>query len=260
MDKMANARQRMRERKEAEEKRRKAVRFGIIGGLGVVVVVVIIIVAVVLQSTPGGTVTRAEGLPPHFSDDGTMILMNSAEGVPTVDIYYDYQCPGCGSLERNYGKALEQLAEENKIELRLHTMTFLDQASWSKGASTNGAIGAACADYQGMFADYHLAVFNNQPDSESDSIEPSVFRDTIPEEIGMTGDTLTEFQECYDGRETVSYVNAVNKASQQAGVTSTPTVDVNGTRFVSGTNLDELFVNVAVNDAEALLANIQNVK
>jgi protein-disulfide isomerase len=255
MDKMANARQRMRERKEAEAKRRKAVRIGLIGGLCAAVVAVVVIVLVVVQSAPG-PVERAADMPPHLSDDATMILMNSAEGVPVVDVYYDYQCPGCGSLERNYGKALEQLAEENKIQLRLRTMNFLDQASWSKGASTNGAIGAFCADYQGLFAEYHLAVFNNQPDSESDSIESIVFRETIPAEIGMTGDALTEFQKCYDARATVGYVNSVNEASSKAGVTNTPTVDVNGKRF-SGTTLDQIF-NGVVNDAETLLANIES--
>ncbi|MDR1237188.1 MAG: DsbA family protein [Propionibacteriaceae bacterium] len=232
---MANARQRLHERKAAEAKRRKAIRATIIGVIVLAVVGSAITVAMLVQNANVAPADPA-GFPPNATANNDGIAFNQAEGVPVVEIYSDYQCPWCGRLEKTYGSAFTQLAAEGKIQLINHTKTFLDP-SLGNDSSTNAAIGAACADFAGVFPGYHAAVFANQPEQEGDGYPVELLRDTIPAQLGLTGETLTAFQQCYDTRATAGFVRQVDEAAMAAGVGSTPTVKVNGNEL----DLNKLF-------------------
>jgi protein-disulfide isomerase len=227
--KMVNARQRLRERKAAEAKRKKAIRATVIGVIVLAVVASAITVAMLVRSANAIPVTP-EGTPPNATAAGDGIAFNQASGVPVVEIYSDYQCPWCGRLEKTFGSTFEQLAAEGKIQLINHTKTFLDP-SLGNDSSTNAAIGAACADFAGVFPGYHAAVFANQPEREGDGYPVELLRDTIPAQLGLTGQPLTDFQQCYDTRATAGFVQQVDEAAVKAGVNGTPFVKVNGKKL-----------------------------
>jgi protein-disulfide isomerase len=217
----------MRERKVAEEKRRKAIRTGVIGVAVLAVVAAAIAIVMIVRgagTTPG---SPAEGTPPNATASGDGIAFNHASGVPVVEIYSDYQCPWCGRVEKTFGASFSQLADEGKIQLTNHTKTFLDP-NLGNTSSTDAAIGAACADFAGVFPEYHAAVFANQPAEEGAGYPVELLRDTIPAQLGITGQALTDFQQCYDTRATAGFVRQVDEAASRAGVNSTPTIKVNG--------------------------------
>lgn len=49
-----------------------------------------------------------------------------------VDVYMDFNCPGCGDAERTLGDTYNEMLAANKIMLRLHPIAFLNNTSTDK--------------------------------------------------------------------------------------------------------------------------------
>ena len=234
-----NARERLRAAQAAQEAKRRRRR--IIGAaLGVVLAVAVIVTVVVVVgmsrqvpvAEPGQTQTVA-GQPPNATADLKGIVVNpgvAKPGAPVVAIYQDYQCPVCGQMEKLLGPTFTSLADSGAIQLQYRTLVFLDPGLHNQ-SSTNAAIGAACADSQGVFAAYHDQVFAHQPAKEGDGYSEQLLRETIPAAVGLSGDKLTAFQQCYDKRTPEQFVKIVDQNGLRDGVTATPTVWVNGHEF-----------------------------
>jgi protein-disulfide isomerase len=217
----------MYERRQAELKRKKAVRLGLIaGGIAVALAAVLVVVLVVVPTlTPPET--DGDGVtPPHATAEYAIVIKDTAD-VPVVDLFFDYQCPGCGQLERSYGEAFASLSQTGAIKLVYHPFKFLDN-NLQNDSSTRASVAAACADTVGAYEAFHNAIFQAQPAKEGDGYTDETLRVTIPGQVGITGDNLTAFQTCYDEQQTLAWVNAASEAGSKAGVTSTPTVKVNG--------------------------------
>ena len=73
---------------------------------------------------------------PSTADDKGGIVMSkegvgeTVDGVPTVAVYMDFMCSGCGSFERSTGETLKTMVEAGQINLELHPMSFGDR--WSE--------------------------------------------------------------------------------------------------------------------------------
>ncbi|QLQ16207.1 MAG: thioredoxin domain-containing protein [Micropruina sp.] len=142
-------------------------------------------------------------------------------GAPTLQIYLDYQCPWCKTLEDTHGKTIEELAAAGDINLVYSTKTFLDPGL-RNDASYRSAVAAACADVAGVYAAYHDEVFANQPTTEGEGYSTDQLRTTFAQAAGINGDKLTAFQQCYDARTFGNFVKGVEEASAKAGVNTTP--------------------------------------
>jgi len=226
-----NAREELRQQRAAAAARKRRNRAIGVGAI-IVVVLAAIVTTVVLVATNKAAPTAAQttGVPPHANSDHTGIIVNpgkASASAPVVAIYLDYQCPICHELETTYGSSFESLANSGGIQLEYHTMTFIDQNA-KNDSSENAAIGAACADIQGVYSAYHDQVFANQPTQEGAGYSQTLLRDTIPTTIGLTGSKLAAFQQCYDTQATKAFVDNVAAQALASGVTGTPTIKVNG--------------------------------
>ena len=183
-------------------------------GAGVVALVLAIVVGVVIFTTAqqgGGTAK-----PPNTTAKGdafTVAADKAAASAPSVELYFDYQCPGCKAFDDTFGSQLVQLARDGKIKFSLHPLTFLER--FGAGKSVNPTIGAACADIAGALPEYHLAVFKNQPATEGAGYTTEQLRVTIPTQAGITGDKLKQYQACYDTRATATWVTDANKLNSE---------------------------------------------
>lgn len=203
----------------------KAARNRKMVGLGAIVVAVLLVVilAVVLISqggkgggsvTPPNAVVNSYGVQagtnPNSVKDGIGIAQDKAKpGAPVVQLYADYQCPGCKAFDDAFGVTLNELARSGEIKYSVQIETFLDRLGTNK--STNPAIGAACADVQGVFPEYHLAIFKGQPTKEGAGYTTEQLRSTFPAAAGLAGEKLTQFQSCFDTRATATFVDQQNK-------------------------------------------------
>ncbi|HSN43886.1 MAG TPA: thioredoxin domain-containing protein, partial [Propionibacteriaceae bacterium] len=146
-----------------------------------------------------------------------------------VVVWTDFQCPYCKPLELDYGPIFEELAASGDIALDIRVKSQVDQIILND-SSTRSAVAATCADTVGSFHDYFMTVFENQPD-EGVGFTDAQLRGDFASKAGITGDDLTTFQSCFDTRSTLEWVTGVQTESQKQGITGTPVVEVNGTRF-----------------------------
>lgn len=252
-----NRRDQLREqqRKEQEAKRRHRIAWIV----GSAVLVIIVIIGVMFAVTNGGKKsTPVAGNTPSASAMGAQITPPNANGntgikypatwksgVPTLVIYEDYQCPICKEVDDKIGRYVQQAADQGQINLEFRTLVFLDQ-NLGNDSSTRAAVAAACADTVGAYKPYHDAIYAHQPTSEGAGYTDQQLLVDIPTQAGITGDKLTQFQQCVNQRATLKFVQTVD--SQPASgpkVTGTPTYMVNGNKLDNQklyqvTSVDEL--------------------
>lgn len=200
----------------------------------IVVTVLCVVVAVVLIG--GGIAAWRQfqkgveaSLPPNATEkqDGILANPDAPDDAPKLEIYFDYQCPACRNFEEQMGPTITEMIDNNEAQVTYHTMTFLDR-NLRNDASARAANAAYCADDAGAYNDFHLSVFKNQPQHEGEGYNDEQLRDTIPQQAGITGDKLTDFQQCYDAKKYDSYVTKVDNEAGKNGVTGTPTIRVDG--------------------------------
>ena len=97
-----------------------------------------------------------------FLDDGYLLV---GTGATVVDLYIDPMCPYCGQFDIANGDTLAALVDDGTITLRLHALTFLDQASQGTEYSTRASAALTCeaAVNPESTLDYLAALFLNQP-------------------------------------------------------------------------------------------------
>jgi len=222
---MANAsrRERLRAAQVAQHKRR---RIRVIAAAGVAVGAVVVIMAM-LWSSFGGSSPKAADRPPNATAASDGIVVNpgvAAAGAPVVGLYLDYQCSHCIEFEEKFGFTMNEMSNKGEIQLINHTKVFLDKGD-NNGLSHKAAMAAACADVAGVYKDYHQRIVAS---ARSGPYTDELLRNELPTASGLTGDKLKAFQACYDNKTMLGWVNGVEEASAKAGVTSTPTLMVNG--------------------------------
>lgn len=230
----ASRREQLRIQRAAELKaaqRTKRLRVGL-GIIGVVVAISLIAWGVfTFKDSIGAT----NAVPPHANGDKTGIVANPGKakaGAPLLVIYQDFQCPACKQFHTVFGAKVREAANAGTIQLEHRTMTFLD-TNLQNDASVRAAVGAACADNAGVYEGYYDAVYDNQPATEGAGYTKELLRVTIPTQLGLTGDKLVGFQQCYKNQATLKFVNDTNDAAGRDGITSTPTYMYNGKNITS---------------------------
>lgn len=224
----SNRREQLRRQQEAEQRQKRINRIiGIVAGVVAAVLVTVFVIVLVNQSGS----SSAQITPKAANAAGNALVHTKGrDGTPTVTLYLDYQCPNCRSFEQSYGPILESTAKAGDWTLEYKTMTFMDK-NLSNTASTRAALAAACSADAGVYGDYHTSIYDNQELSEvrgSVGYSDELLRVTLPTKAGLSGEALTAFQSCYDGKATSNFVAAVDKSAYGDGVTGTPTLAVNG--------------------------------
>ena len=152
------------------------------------------------------------------------------DGEHTLGTFIDFMCPVCKQFEGQFGPTLDDMSTKGEIQLIYRTMTFLDN-NLKNDSSTKAGIAAACADNAGSYSAYHNAIFAGQPTTEGEGYTTQQLRVDFAATAGITGDKLSGFQACYDTRATSAFVEGTNEGAAKAGVNSTPTIMVNGTKL-----------------------------
>lgn len=154
------------------------------------------------------------------ADAGYGIVLNGdVTGVPTVDLYEDFQCPICQQFEALNTQYISSLVTEKKAKVVYHIMSFIGEES------VRAANAAACAVETNQFLDFHNALYANQPKTEN-SGEWS--NDRIIAIAAASGITSPSFASCVKDKKYSAWVNKAAEAASKDGVNSTPTVKVNG--------------------------------
>jgi len=176
-----------------------------------------------LQMIRTGTPADAGAAP-----SGTIVLGVPGKGFPVLDIYEDFQCPACTSIEQIFGPQVDALLAEGRIEVRYHMMSFLDKML-RNDSSVRAAAGGFCAHEQGKFTAWHGTLYApaNHPKTEGDGWTDAQLA-ALAETAGLD---VAAWSSCVAAQKYAQQVTDANDLSLAAGVNATPTFKLNGTKL-----------------------------
>lgn len=242
----------------ADRRRERIIR--IVGGLAVVIIVVGIIGGAFIFSKKDGassnnsTPTPDEGAatPTGVSTSEFYVspVADSPAGIPTVKVYEDFQCPFCKKLEETSGVALIEQAKLGKINLQWQPGIFMDKNLQNSGSLT-ATNGWGCAIDAGKTTEFHQGVFKEQSAEETVGSPGYTNQQmlTLGQTVGITGDAYTTFESCVNSGKYNTWAANSNAQFDKAGVSSTPSIFVNGKELPSK--------NVNIYDPAVLLPAIE---
>lgn len=134
----------------------------------------------------------------------------------TIVEFADYQCPHC----KEASSVLSKIVDRYDGQVRL---VYKDFPISPEGVSRRVAEGAVCAHEQGRFWEYHDLAFAKQKALTSDSAVE------LAGELSLDADV---FAECMSSGRAQQRVSRSRTEANSLGVTSTPTIFVNGRRVV----------------------------
>ena len=184
------------------------------------------------------------------------IPVNASKAKPgaiIVEIHTDYQCPWCQRAEEIYGQALYDASLAGDVELRIHLRTMVGDRIIKNDSSVRAAVAAVCAHENDRFWAYHSTVFVNQP-HEGVGFTDDQLRNQFAAQAGITGNTLTRFQTCYDTKATRDAVATMEDEAYALGINGTPAFYVNGIKVNFNLQIDPISAADLVSGLKELLA------
>ncbi|HEX6247927.1 MAG TPA: DsbA family protein, partial [Nocardioidaceae bacterium] len=151
---------------------------------------------------------------------------------PVVMINYsEFQCPFCGKFARDTKPELQKYVDDGTLRIEWRDFPYLGHES------ITSAKAAWAAGEQGMFWEYHDAMFEDQQPPNSGKLTDEYLVDKA-EQIGLDVD---RFREDMTSKAAADKVKADFDEGQEIGVTGTPAFLVNG-RPIMGAQPTETFV------------------
>jgi protein-disulfide isomerase len=135
----------------------------------------------------------------------------------TIVEFSDFQCPFCSRLIPSIQEVEKKYGDKVRLVFRQYPLPMHPNAQKAAEASL-------CANDQGKFWQLHDAMFSNQNALGVDQLKAKAA------ELGLNAD---KFNKCLDSGEKVAIVQADQKDGQEAGVSGTPAMFING-RFING--------------------------
>lgn len=235
----------MSKRRELVEQRRAQERKQTLTILGVIAVIAIVLIggAVVLSNRNSANATSnaitASTHPTPTNAQANERAWGPADAPVKIEEYLDYQCPACGSYNRNYEEGvIEAFAKTGKVRYEVHSMSFIGQES------VDAAQAALCAVDQNKFWEMHNSIFANQNGEN----EGAFAKDRLKSIAATAGLDANTFNSCLDSNKYSDKVTQERTDGENRGVNQTPTFFVNGKMYVgvqSATDFKRIIAEVA---------------
>jgi len=165
--------------------------------------------------------------------------LGSADAPVTIDYWADFQCPFCARFAQQVIPQLTSRIADGTVALVHRDFAFIG------AESVDAAVAVRCAGRQGRYWPMHDAVYAAQQGENQGAFS----RDRLEQIADSVGLDVTAFTSCLDERAPLVEVLDDTAAGVRAGVQSTPTIDVNGTRFLGVPDVSRLLA--AIDEAAA---------
>jgi protein-disulfide isomerase len=205
-------------RREAENKRQRKRNIGV---TAIVLVVVAAIAGIVIQSQRSSAQQANLVVPSSAKGPGGSQLLGSASAPVLVEEYGDYQCPHCGVFAQTDYPTIEQMLNDGEIRFAFHPFSFLGPESLAL-ANT-----ATVAGDHGKFwqvSDYFYA--NQQPENSGYWTS-----DRVIAVLKQFGADTPSAERAVRNHTYYPWLRQLNDQASRRGVTSTPTIYVNGAKL-----------------------------
>jgi protein-disulfide isomerase len=222
---------------DAQQKREQARRRRMIGGVVGLVVVLVVVGFVLTRSRDSGPVTAAAA-----GDSEYGVTMGQAGAPHSIVIYEDFLCPFCGQLEARTHERLVALAAQGKVLVDYRPFQLL-RPDYSEQALNAFKVVLDASGPEVALA-FHNELYADQPDESG----PYPDDDWLVDKAVTAGATESAVRPGIEKMSQQSWAEAATRSATDAGVTSTPTLLLDGTVFNEGSTPDE--------QADALVAAV----
>jgi protein-disulfide isomerase len=190
--------------------------------------VVILVAAGVLGGKNGGSsgdlLVPIRPTPPELVDPTDARVLGPASAPVTIEVWSDFQCPACGSFAKSIEPDLiEEYVRPGDVRLVYRDNAFIDGGA-ADGESQQAALAARCAGEQGKFWQYHDYLFENQGGEN----EGAFRRERLDQIATAVGLDMGAYGTCMASDALKQAIKAETAQGKAAGVTSTPTLAING--------------------------------
>jgi protein-disulfide isomerase len=208
----------------SSQRRRQSSGLKTYGLIAAVVVVAVVVVAILVAMTGGRNPapTPAE-------------LAGQSEGAadaPVVVVEYaDFQCPYCRQWALGPAQQLKKdYIDTGQVRFVFRNLAFIgDESTWAAEA-------AECAGDQGQFWAYHDLLFQKQGAENGGAFS----RANLKQYAASLGLDTAQFGQCLDSGRYLSLVQQQSAEAQRMGVSSTPSLLVNGQLIQDGSSYQVL--------------------
>lgn len=180
-------------------------------------------------SNPGG-----KFLTPPVSYAGVTTdaqTLGSPSAPVTLAVYSDFQCPFCGQFVRQqFATLTTQFVNTGILRIEAHDIDIVGVNVGSTNQSIELATGARCAAAQNKYWPFHDYVFWNQLAENSGGYTA----DWIASIAQAAGVDMTAWNSCVAGSEARGQVIAETNLAHGLGVSSTPSISLNGGPITAG--------------------------
>lgn len=177
---------------------------------------------------PAGLVKPSDQIPAGIPRDGRTLGSPSAAVV--LDEWEDFQCPGCGLYSTTVEpQVIDRFVLPGNLRIVFHDFAFIGPESF------DAASAARCAGDQGKFWDYHQWLYANQQGENKGWFS----HERLAAIAGQIVPDATAWPTCYDGGGRRQAVLDEYDQGVKAGISSTPTLMIDGQKLSFGT-ADEL--------------------
>lgn len=212
------------QQKERDRRRRRLVNTAVV----VVVVLVVAGIGVYVATQVADDGPEGAALPALVPENGAGVVLG--DGPVKVELWEDFQCPGCKAFEGAYGDMLRDRVDQGDVTLTIHPLSFLDERlDNTSSALAANAFGCVTDAGEQEALDFHLTVYANQPE-ERPGTEAWDAEQLIAwgNEVGVESAT---WEDCVNDLTYSDWVSQVQTSMSKAGIHSTPTVFLNGNEF-----------------------------
>lgn len=247
--------------KEIAKQQKRETQVKIVGGVTVLLIVVGMIFGAFLLKQ--SSTTDIKGLASAKVDFGATMpkgvfgaddkyafgfpLTEQKEGIPTLEIWSDFQCPNCATMEREFGEEIFALGDQGKANLIARPATFLDR-NLSNDSSVRAVAAWGCAIDAGVGREYYKALYENQPVTEGVGWEDAQFLD-YGTRVGLEGAEYDTFAQCVTDRVYLPWGANSQQVFEEKGHTGTPTAVIDDVRQPQETLFDMNILNQAIENA-----------
>lgn len=183
------------------------------------------------EKVPAGAGAPLTGISAPSASERDVVL-GDADAPITLIEYGDYQCPICDQFfVQVEDKLRDEYIKPGKVRMIFRNFIVIDNFVPGGHESRDAAEAAECAKDQRQYWAYHDALYRAEgPDGKENS--GNLTRDLF---IKIAGDLKLDvgaFTDCFDSKKYADLIEKDVIDAQALGINSTPTVFINGQKFV----------------------------
>jgi protein-disulfide isomerase len=217
----------------ADKRRQRIITIVTVAVIVALVAAVAVVIALAAGQRDEQSASDPAGLTTVASADGVEVQgfsVGPEDADVTLTLFEDYICPACGAFEQQSGDYVDALPDDG-VRVVYHPVAFLDRASPDE-YSTRSSAAVACVaddetdDERAAFREFNALLFVNQP---AEGGSPTPTNEQLADLAAQAG-ASQDAQQCILDGSFEGWADRSTRAAQEAGVSGTPTVWVNGER------------------------------